>query len=173
MPALAAKRQLAGPAALIRRRILTILGQNVMLDRDLAERRSRDRPPAAGQAEQGALPFRLHVPAHQEGGKYFGSQNVMPTRRSLNVSLPYAFTQEGVAMLSSVLASARAVQVNISIMRAFVALKRLAESHEDLLRHIRALEEKYAQHDGYIQEIFETLRSMLEPPTKPTRRIGF
>ena len=89
------------------------------------------------------------------------------------MSLPYAFTQEGVAMLSSILASARAVQVNISIMRAFVALKRLAESHEDLLRHIRALEEKYAQHDGYIPEIFETLRSMLEPPTKPTRRIGF
>ena len=101
------------------------------------------------------------------------SQNVIPTRRSLNVSLPYAFTQEGVAMLSSVLASARAVQVNIAIMRAFVALKRLAESHEDLLRHIRALEEKYAQHDGDIQEIFETLRSMLEPPTKPTCRIGF
>ena len=62
------------------------------------------------------------------------SQNVIPTRRSLNVSLPYAFTQEGVAMLSSVLATARTVQVNIAIMRAFVALKRLAESHEDLLR---------------------------------------
>ena len=74
------------------------------------------------------------------------SQNVIASRRSLGGSLPYVFTQEGVAMLSSVLNSSRAVQVNTAITRAFAQLRQLAASHKDLAQKIAAMEKKYDAH---------------------------
>ncbi|MFH1362625.1 MAG: ORF6N domain-containing protein [Candidatus Omnitrophota bacterium] len=92
--------------------------------------------------------------------------------------LPYAFTEQGVAMLSSVLNSERAIQVNITIMRAFVKLKELLLTHKDLAEKITELEKKYANHDDNIQLIFEAIKKLLEPvpplppePQKPP--IGF
>jgi len=87
--------------------------------------------------------------------------------------LPYVFTQEGVAMLSSVLNSERAIQVNIQIMRAFVKLKELLLTHKDLAIKLEALERKYSEHDEKIQQIFEAIRQLLQPPEEPKRRIGF
>jgi phage regulator Rha-like protein len=88
--------------------------------------------------------------------------------------LPYVFTQEGVAMLSSVLNSERAIQVNILIMRAFSKLKEILLSHKDLAIKLEALEKKYAQHDEKIKYIFEAIRQLLEPPKTPKKRIiGF
>jgi hypothetical protein len=85
--------------------------------------------------------------------------------------LPYAFTEHGVAMRSSVLRSRRAVQVNIEIMRAFVRLRRLLSSHEDLARKFDELEQKY---DGHFRVVFDTIRQLMSPPTVPARRrIGF
>lgn len=85
--------------------------------------------------------------------------------------LPYAFTEHGVAMLSGVLRSRRAVQVNIEIMRAFVRLRRLLATHEDLARKLEELERKY---DGHFRVIFDTIRQLMAPPTVPARRrIGF
>lgn len=78
--------------------------------------------------------------------------------------LPYAFTEQGVAMLSSVLNSERAIHVNIQIMRAFVKLKELLLTHKDLSIKIEALERKYAHHDEKIKAIFEAIRQLLEPP---------
>ena len=102
------------------------------------------------------------------------SQNVIPSRRSFGGFLPYVFTQEGVAMLSSVLNSERAVQVNIAIMRAFVQLRQFAASHKDLAKKIDALERKYSEHDDEIQVIFKAIKKLLEPPpASPKRRIGF
>jgi phage regulator Rha-like protein len=88
--------------------------------------------------------------------------------------LPYVFTQEGVAMLSSVLKSERAIQVNIMIMRAFIKLRELLLTHKDLAVKLEALEKKYAEHDEKIQAIFNAIKQLLEPlPERPKPRIGF
>jgi phage regulator Rha-like protein len=86
---------------------------------------------------------------------------------------PYAFTEQGVAMLSSVLNSERAVQVNIAIMRAFVKLREILATHRELAEKIEDLEKKYRQHDTKIQAVFDAIRQLLQPPVSPRRRIGF
>src|SRR5438067_7550238 len=83
---------------------------------------------------------------------------------------PYAFTEQGVAMLSSVLRSARAVEVNIAIMRTFVQLRRVMDTNRDLARKIEALEEKY---DEQFAVVFEAIKQLIAPPEPPRRRIGF
>lgn len=86
---------------------------------------------------------------------------------------PYAFTQEGVAMLSSVLRSPRAVQANIAIMRAFVKLREMALAHRELALRLGQLEAKLGKHDEEIDEIFEAIRQLMAVPEKPKRKIGF
>ena len=83
---------------------------------------------------------------------------------------PYAFTEQGIAMLSSVLRSTRAIHVNVEIMRAFVRLRRMAVAHDDLARRIDELEKKY---DGQFKGVFQAIRSVMTPPLPPSRRIGF
>ena len=85
-------------------------------------------------------------------------------------STPLAFTEQGVAMLSSVLRSPRAVAVNVEIMRAFVRLRRLLESNVELSRRLDALERPY---DGKFRAIFDAIRELMTPPRKPAKRIGF
>jgi hypothetical protein len=85
-------------------------------------------------------------------------------------SLPYAFTEQGVAMLSSVLSSPRAVQVNIAIMRAFVRLREMLLTNADLARKLAALEAKY---DSQFKVVFDAIRQLMTPPDPPRRRIGF
>lgn len=160
---------------LVERRIHLVRNFNVMLDRDLAAlyrvktialrqqvKRNLDRFPED-------FMFRLTA----EEAERLVSQNVIPTRRSLGGSLPYVFTQEGVAMLSSVLTSARATQVNLAIMRAFVQLRRYAASHKILAQKLQTLERKYDGHDDEIQAIFKAIKKLIDPPGKPKRRIGF
>jgi hypothetical protein len=96
---------------------------------------------------------------------------VIPSRRSLGGFLPYAFTQEGVAMMSSVLRSERAVLVNIDIMRAFVRLRELLASHVELARRLDELEKKY---DAQFRIVLDAIRDLMRPPpSPPRRRIGF
>ena len=85
-------------------------------------------------------------------------------------SLPYAFTEHGVAMLSSVLRSPRAIQVNIEIVRAFVKLRRMLASHADLARKLEALEQKY---DAQFKVVFDAIRRLMTPQTPRPRPIGF
>ena len=87
--------------------------------------------------------------------------------------LPYAFTEHGVAMLSSILNSDRAILVNVAIMRTFVKLREIMSTRKDLARQIDALEGKYAKHDQQIQIIFDAIRKLLQPAVPPKRRIGF
>lgn len=88
--------------------------------------------------------------------------------------LPYVFTEQGVAMLSSVLKSDRAVLMNIAIMRAFVKLREVMSTHKDLAAKIEALERKYDEHDDEIQVIFSAIKKLLEPATPKLKpRIGF
>jgi hypothetical protein len=92
-------------------------------------------------------------------------------KRGTNIKyLPYAFTEQGVAMLSSVLHSPRAVHVNIEIMRAFVRLRQMLQANADLARKLAALEKKY---DAQFKVVFDAIRELMAPPVKPKRRIGF
>jgi hypothetical protein len=83
---------------------------------------------------------------------------------------PYAFTEQGVAMLSSVLRSQRAIQVNIEIMRAFIRLRKMLASHVELARKLDALEKKY---DAQFKQVFEAIRRLMAPPEPKRRPIGF
>jgi hypothetical protein len=87
--------------------------------------------------------------------------------------LPRVFTQEGVAMLSSVLRSPRAVQVNIAIMRVFVRLREALALHKELARRLDELEHKIEAHDAGIRTLFDAIRELAAPPEKPPREIGF
>jgi hypothetical protein len=88
--------------------------------------------------------------------------------------VPYAFTEQGVAMLSSVLNSDRAIEVNIAIMRAFVRLREILATHKDLARKLDAVDRKLAEHEDKFTVVFDAIRRMMEPPPAPAkRRIGF
>jgi ribonuclease PH len=85
----------------------------------------------------------------------------------------FAFTEQGVAMLSSVLKSQRAIQMNVAIMRAFVKLREILSTHKELVYKLNELERKTEKHDTQIQAIFEAIRQLMAPPEKPKHRIGF
>jgi phage regulator Rha-like protein len=87
--------------------------------------------------------------------------------------LPYAFTEQGIAMLSSVLKSQSAVQVNIQIMRAFVKLREILSTHKELAQKLKELELKFESHDEQIMAIFEAINQLITPPEKPKPQIGF
>lgn len=158
---------------LIERRILIIHGHKVMLDRDLAllydvksialrqqVKRNIDRFPAD-------FMFQL---SDQETSLLL-SQNVIPSPRSLGGSLPYAFTEQGIAMLCSVLRGKRAVQVNIAIMRAFVHLREILASHKDLAGKLDAMEKKYDRQFGVV---FDAIRDLMSSASTGQRQpIGF
>jgi hypothetical protein len=99
----------------------------------------------------------------------FGTSSLHGGRRHM----PYAFTQEGIAMLSSVLRSPRAVAVNIEIMRAFIRMRGMLLSVDELARKVEALERKALAHDQNLEEIFEALRELMVPTEPPRREIGF
>ena len=87
--------------------------------------------------------------------------------------MPYAFTEQGVAMLSSVLNSDRAIDVNIRIIRIFTRMRELILTHKDILLKLEQLETKVTGHDKSIQMIFQALKQLLSSPPKPRRQIGF
>jgi hypothetical protein len=98
----------------------------------------------------------------------FGTSSWGGTRK-----LPRAFTEHGIAMLSSVLRSKRAIHVNIAIMRAFVKLREFAATRKTLAEKLEQLEGKVGGHDGQIRSLFDAIRQLMEPPTPKSRRIGF
>jgi hypothetical protein len=97
----------------------------------------------------------------------------LKAKRGGRRTLPYVFTEQGVAMLSSVLRSPRAVEVNIAIMRTFVQLRRLMDSNALLAEKIEALEAKYAEHDQHFEVVFEAIKQLIATPTPPAREMGF
>jgi len=88
-------------------------------------------------------------------------------------SLPFAYTEQGVAMLSSVLTSDQAIEVNIAIMRAFVKLRQMLESNEELNRKFAAVIRKLSTHDRYFKVVFDELKRLNEPPARAAKQIGF
>lgn len=159
------------PEEIIENKILFLRGKKVMLDKDLATlyrvetfnlnkavKRNIDRFPED-------FMFQLNNEEFKNLIFHFGISSWGGTRK-----LPYAFTENGVAMLSSVLNSKRAVQVNIQIMRTFTRFREMLLTHKDLKQKIEAMEKKY---DYQFKVVFDTIKQLLEPPQKPKKRIGF
>jgi hypothetical protein len=170
---MAKRTQLIYPVERIERSILEIRGQKVLLDRELAQlygvKTIALRQQVARNRARFPDDFMFQLTAQE--AESLVSQSVIPSRRSLGGSLPYAFTQEGVAMLSSVLRSERAVAVNIAIMRAFVRLREIISSHSQLSRRLDELEGKY---DSQFRVVFNAIRELMKPESTPSRRrIGF
>ena len=162
------------PSERIERSILLIRGQKVMLSIDLAELYQVE-PRVLVQAVKRNIdrfPEDFMFQLTEEEYTNLKSQIVISSWGGLRRARPYAFTEQGVAMLSSVLRSKRAVQVNIEIMRAFVRLRRILASHVDLARKLEALEKKY---DAQFKIVFDAIRQLMAPPEPepPKKRIGF
>jgi phage regulator Rha-like protein len=160
---------------IIATRILEIRGKKVMLDRDLAKLygvATRNLNKAVKRNIERFPEDFMYQLTNEEVTNLkfqFGTSSWGGTRK-----LPHVFTEQGVAMLSGVLNSKRAIQVNILIMRAFTKLRELLLTHKDLALKLEALEKKYAEHDEKIQAIFNAIKQLLEsPPEEPKLKIGF
>lgn len=161
------------PLEVIERRILLVRGHKVMLDSHLAElyevttgnlnlavRRNLGRFPAdfmfqLTKDEADGLSLQSAISKGGRGGRRY---------------LPYVFTEQGVAMLSTVLNSERAIVVNIAIMRTFVRLRQILATHKELAERLAAMEKKY---DQRFKVVFDILKQLTEPPENPKRPIGF
>ncbi|OGX15220.1 MAG: DNA-binding protein [Omnitrophica WOR_2 bacterium RBG_13_41_10] len=165
-------------------KIFVVRGKKVMLDRDLAKLYGVETKVLIQAVKRNSKRFPEDFMFQLTWGKVqsLRSQIVTLNRRKNGASkrgkhikyLPYAFTEQGVAMLSSVLNSERAIQVNILIMRAFTKLREILLTHKDLAIKLDNLEKKYADHDEKIKNIFEAIRQLLQPqPVKKKRQIGF
>jgi phage regulator Rha-like protein len=162
------------PIELIERRIFLIRSQKVMIDSDLADlyqvttgnlnlavRRNLDRFPEDFMFQLSEKEFenlRLHSATSSWGGRRY---------------LPYAFTEHGVAMLSSVLNSPRAVQMNILIIRAFVKLREMLATHKDLARKIEDLERQQKEHGQQLAAVYSIVKRLIDIPLKSSKPIGF
>ena len=179
------------PAEQIALRIRHFRGEKVLLDFDLAAlydvetrvlnqavRRNADRFPAdfmfqltSEEVERLSQVVTPSVAGHDVSNS---SQIVMSSGKYRGKRYrPYAFTEQGVAMLSSVLNSESAVKMNIAIMRAFVQLRRTLETNRELARKFSELERRIDKHDAEIAVILEAIRQLMAPPEKPRREIGF
>ena len=171
-----AAKALIIPDELVMNKIYLIRGQKVMLDRDLAElygvptkafkqavRRNIDRFPEDFMFEM-----------ISEELENWRSQIVTSNSDKMGLRYPpFCFTEQGVAMLSSVLNSETAIHVNIRIIRVFTKMRELLLTHKDILLQLEKIEKKLSGHDEEIQLIFKYLKQLLNPPQPPRRKIGF
>ena len=168
-------QKLMVPVEVIERRIYLIRGQKVMLDQDLAELYgvTTGNLNLAVRRNKVRFPEDFMFQLNAEEAKSLILQSARAKNRGGRRTAPYVFREQGVAMLSSVLRSERAVLVNIVIMRAFVRLREMLSTHKNLLRKLEELERKYQTHDAQITAIFDAIRKLVETPPRPRRRIGF
>jgi ORF6N domain len=154
------------------RRILLIRGERVILDYDLAvlygvETRALKQ---AVKRNPHRFPPDFMFELNDIEIENLVSQNVIPRLGKLGGASPYAFTEQGVAMLSSVLRSPQAIAVNIAIMRAFVRLRELLLTNVEMARKLTEMEKKY---DVQFKAVFDAIRQLMTPPSPPRPRIGF
>jgi uncharacterized coiled-coil protein SlyX len=170
------------PVALVESRIRVIRRHKVLLDSDLAAlyevetkalnravRRNIDRFP-------NDFMFQLTPEEVETLRCQFATSKPTDENRGGRRYLPYAFTEQGIAMLSGVLTSKRAVEVNVAIMRTFVRLRQLLSTHEELAHRLDQLEWRQSEQDGRVQYVFETIQQLIdapEPAIEPKRAIGF
>jgi len=162
------------PIEHIERCILLLRGHKVMLDADLAElygvavKRLNEQVRRNSRRFPSDFIFQLTREEYQSLRSQSATLNEGRGRH--RKYLPYAFTEQGVAMLSSVLNSSRAIDVNIEIMRAFVRLREMMATHKGFARKMDALEKKY---DAQFKVVFEAIRQLMKPPEPNKRKIGF
>ncbi|HEX6893415.1 MAG TPA: ORF6N domain-containing protein [Chryseolinea sp.] len=164
------------PDEVIINKIYLIRGQKVMVDRDLAElyrvdtkvlkqavRRNRERFPKDFMFEMSKREF-----------KFWRADNIRSAEDKQGLRYaPFCFTEQGVTMLSCILNSATAIEVNIKVIRIFTKLREMVLTHKDILIKINKIENEVAQHDTEIKLIFDYLKELLNPKTEPMRKIGF
>ncbi len=163
------------PVAQIERKIYLIRGQKVMLDSDLAELYGVTAGRLNEQVKRNIkrFPYDFMFQLSKDEAAFIRSQiaTLKAGRGHHRKYLPYVFTEQGVAMLSSVLSSERAIDVNIAIMRAFVKLREMIVSHKDLAKRLDDIEKKY---DAQFRVVFDAIRELMSPPVKTLKRkIGF
>lgn len=159
------------PQEVIQQKIFVVRGQKVMLSTHLAELYGVETRVLIQAVKRNIKRFPedfMFSLTREEIMRI--SQFVISLKYSKSV---YAFTEQGIAMLSSVLNSERAIVVNIAIMRAFVKFREILSTHKELAYKLTELEGKFEKHDEEIQTIFEAIRQLMIPPEKPHRRIGF
>ncbi|MBI4847089.1 MAG: ORF6N domain-containing protein [Nitrospirae bacterium] len=163
------------PAEVIERRIFLIRRQKVMLSSHLAELYAVETRVLNQAVKRNITRFPEDFMFQLTGSEteQLVSQIVIPHKKYFGGSMPYAFTEQGVAMLSSVLNSERAIQVNIAIMRAFVKLKEMLSTNKELAHNLAQLERKIEKHDGEIKLIFDAIRQLMAPPETKKKKIGF
>ena len=159
----------------IANKILFIRGEKVILDRDLAAMYGVTTKVLnqAVRRNSKRFPDDFMFVLTKEENDSLRSQNVTLKRGQHSKYLPFAFTEHGVAMLSSVLNSERAIEVNIAIVRAFVHLRKMLISYDAVERKLRDIEDRLEGHDEKIEIIFEAIRQLMAPPEKKKNRIGF
>jgi len=161
---------------LVERKIYFIRGQKVMLDSDLAELYQVPTKALnlAIKRKKGRFPRDFMFRLTKKESEYLRFQSETSNDgRGGRRYLPYVFTEHGVAMLSSVLNSERAVQVNIAIIRTFIKLREILATHKELAERLATLERKYQEHDNELTAVFEAIRNLLAEPDPPRRPIGF
>lgn len=160
--------------AAIERRIKIIRGHKVMLDEDLSFLYEVPTKVLIQSVKRNSQRFPDDF-MFQLKKKEFQSlrSQFVTSKRGGRRYLPYVFTEQGVAMLSSVLNSERAIQMNVAIMRTFVKMRQFALSYKELAEKLNELERKTETHDKEIKAIFNAIRRLMTPPVKPKRRIGF
>ena len=166
------KKSVAAAREQILRSIVLIRGQKVILDRDLAG--MYEVPTGAliqaVKRNSGRFPADFMFRLSSREFRNLRSQIVISSLWGGRRTAPYAFTEQGVAMLSTVLRSRRAIAVNIEIMRAFVRLRRMMAEYEELGRRIEGLEKRT---DGQFEVVFDAIRALINAEAKPKRRIGY
>ncbi|MEW5842226.1 MAG: ORF6N domain-containing protein [Bacteroidota bacterium] len=161
---------------LTRNRVVSLIrfirGQKVILDSDIAQlygvETKRLKEAVRRNIERFPNDFMFQI--NKKEHTFLRSQIASLKRGQHSKYLPFAFTEQGVAMLSSILNSPKAIKVNIEIMRAFVGLRKLIDANKELLARIEKLEEKY---DGKFQIVFEAIKELMKEDEKPKNKIGF
>lgn len=163
------------PTASIINRILVIRNQRVILDKDLAllygvETRVLKQ---AVKRNLKRFPSDFMFTLNSKEINSMVSQNVIPSKSYLGGARPFVFTEQGVAMLSSVLNSDRAIEINILIMRAFVRLREIISTHKKVEQKLKNIEKKLQDHEDQIVQIIQVINELVAPPPAEKKKIGF
>ena len=164
------------PHERIESKIYFIRGKKVMLDRDLADLYDVETKVLNQAVKRNVERFPKDFMFYLTKKELQNWKSQIVTSNSEKMGLrksPLAFTEHGILMLSSVLHSQRAIQVNIAIMRAFVKLREVLATHKELAQKFKELEHRVGRHDEEIQAIFDAIRQLMSPPQKPKGKIGF
>jgi phage regulator Rha-like protein len=162
------------PESVIEQKIYLIRGHKVMLSTNLAKLYGVESKYLTRQVRRNIDRFPADFMFKLSKDEYLKCQFGTSSWGGIRRARPYAFTEHGILMLSSVLRSKRATQVNIQIMRAFVKLRQILSTNKELAQKLKELEQRIEKHDTEIHAIFEAIRQLMTPPpSAPKRRIGF